>query len=64
MTSEPKNAGTFDADGEAGERLGPAVADLVGNVVDNALRLTEDVTRDASRVVTAARDFMRSLLDG
>lgn len=46
------------------EQFGKAVADLVTNVVDNALRLVEEVARDASRIATSARDVVRSMLNG
>jgi hypothetical protein len=42
-------------------RLGVAVADLVENVVDNALKLAEDVANDSARIARSARDFVRAL---
>lgn len=53
----------IDSASEETERLGKAVADLVGNVVDNALGLAEEVVRDAGRVAAAGRNFLRSLRD-
>jgi hypothetical protein len=42
-------------------RLGVAVADLVENVIDNALKLAEDVANDSARIARSARDFVREL---
>jgi hypothetical protein len=41
--------------------VGEAVANLTGNVIDNALRLAEQVTADGLRVARAASEFVKSL---
>lgn len=51
-----------EATDESTESLGTAVADLVGNVIDNALHLADEVTRDAGRVANSAREFVRTLV--
>lgn len=64
MTTHSKSREMLDSGLEGTEQFGRAVADLVSNVVDNALRLVEEVARDASRIATSARDVVRSLLKG
>jgi hypothetical protein len=49
--------------GEAGVSLGGAVADLVENVIANALKIAEDVANDSARVARSAREFIRNLQD-
>ena len=41
--------------------LGVAVADLVENVIANALKIAEDVANDSARVARSARQFVRNL---
>ncbi len=48
---------------EHAPQLGVAVADLVENVIANALRIAEDVATDSARVVRSARLFVRDLQD-
>jgi hypothetical protein len=43
--------------------LGIAVADLVENVIANALKIAEDVASDSARVARSARRFVRDLQD-
>jgi hypothetical protein len=43
--------------------LGVAVADLVENVIANALKIAEDVASDSARVARSARHFVRDLQD-
>lgn len=43
--------------------LGIAVADLIENVIANALKIAEDVANDSARVVRSARQFVRDLED-
>jgi hypothetical protein len=64
MTTHSKTTKMMDAGVDGAENFGKAVADLVTNVVDNALRLVEEVARDASRIATSARDVVRSMLNG
>lgn len=66
MATHTNTKGTemLGTDSEDSERLGRAVADLVGNVVDNALGLADEAVRDAGRVAAAGQNFLRSLLDG
>lgn len=43
--------------------LGVAVADLVENVIANALKIAEDVATDSIQVARSARRFVRDLQD-
>jgi hypothetical protein len=43
--------------------LGVAVADLVENVIANALKIAEDVASDSIQVARSARRFVRDLRD-
>jgi len=45
------------------ENLGIAVADLVENVIANALKIAEDVANDSARLARSARHFVRDLQD-
>lgn len=60
MTEETMKGAERD---EQTARLGIAVADLVENVIDNALKLAEDVANDSARIARSARDFVRTLQD-
>jgi len=52
-----------ESSGEATTSLGIAVADLVENVIANALRIAEDVASDSARVARSAAQFVRDLQD-
>jgi hypothetical protein len=41
--------------------LGVAVADLIENVIANALKIAEDVANDSAQVARSARRFVRDL---
>ena len=50
-----KGAGNCDENG-----LGAAAANLVRNVVDNAVGLAEDVANDSMRIASAVQEFLRA----
>jgi hypothetical protein len=43
--------------------IGDAVANLTGNVIDNAFRLAEQATADGLRVARSASEFLKRLTD-
>lgn len=61
MEQEIRNQ--LDEDGSEEISLGTAVADLVENVIANALRIAEDAANDSVRVARSAREFVRNLQD-
>ena len=63
--SENRVAEGIESDVTEGEEetVGEAVANLTGNVIDNALRLAEQAASDGLRVARAASEFLKSLTD-